>query len=205
MRPEWVNEYDAAAVCVTGWSEDHHAGHWELSTGTVFPLVAPSLEQEPWLSTWSSGLPDAWHLIFSLWKNSLLCINRITRKTLCSIWQPRKILQGYFKGWDGFRRQCWLCVKVRGRVIAQVLAVVGDKTALSIACGSASVGLFLALILYAGQWQYSYCSYTCLQREMNWWQNFSASPWGKWVRFLSLCHLVQYICLTNPSRNPRYI
>lgn len=54
-----MNEYDAAAVCVTGWSEDRHAGHWELSTGTVFPLVAPSLEQELWLSTWSSGLPDA--------------------------------------------------------------------------------------------------------------------------------------------------
>lgn len=124
---------------------------WALGAhpGTVFPLVGPSLEQGPWLNTWSSGLSDVWHLIFSLRKNRLLCINSITRRILCSVWQPRKILQGYLKGWDGFRRQCWLCVNIRGRVIAQVLAVVGDKTALSIAYGSASTGLFLTLILYA--------------------------------------------------------
>lgn len=41
-------------------------------------------------------------------------------------------------------------VSVSGGVIAQVLAVVGDKAALFIAGGSASMGLFLASVLYAG-------------------------------------------------------
>lgn len=38
----------------------------------------------------------------------------------------------------------------RGRLIAQVPAVAGDKAALSIARGSASMDLFLLFILYAG-------------------------------------------------------
>lgn len=41
-------------------------------------------------------------------------------------------------------------VSKSGETHAQVLAVAGDKAALSIAHGSASMGLFLLFILYAG-------------------------------------------------------
>lgn len=51
---------DAVAVCVTDGLNAIVLGTNGSSPGTVFPLVAPSLEQGPWLSTWFSGLSDAY-------------------------------------------------------------------------------------------------------------------------------------------------
>lgn len=193
-RAQWVVAPDATNVRITGRSKACQAGHRDLGAGRMLPggyyCRAPGTSIQP------SGRSNPWHLIFPLWKTSLLCINSVTRQTLRSAWQPRKILQGRRKGWDGSRRQCQLCQN-RGRLVAPVLAVTGDRAAFLSHAGQLARPCSLSLFYMLAN-DNSYCSHTCLQREINWWQNFSASPRGKWVRFgvflpFSAVHLVSQI------------